>query len=67
VILDVNEFRPIFQHRDIQLKLAEDTAVGSVIAMATATDGDAKNGPGLRFAEVRDTGLLQAASCGLHG
>ncbi|XP_078489330.1 protocadherin alpha-3-like [Ciona intestinalis] len=51
VLLDVNEFTPSFQHPDFNLVLPEDTPIGSVIAHASAVDGDSVNSPAWRLNE----------------
>nr|XP_018668990.1 protocadherin beta-16-like isoform X2 [Ciona intestinalis] len=51
VLLDVNEFTPSFQHPDFDLILPEDTPIGSVIAHASAVDGDSENSPAWRLNE----------------
>ncbi|CAK8675066.1 unnamed protein product [Clavelina lepadiformis] len=45
VVLDENEFPPVFQHSKIDISLPEDSEVGSTITSVVATDKDAVNGP----------------------
>lgn len=52
VVLDENEFPPVFQHSKIDISLPEDSEVGSTITSVVATDKDAVNGPAWVLSEV---------------